>query len=130
MSAIIGHVVRILDKYRLIVDAGNNILKVGDTIEVFSSDGVVVDRNGNDLGPLVLVKDRLEVIQVEDKYSICEKTEIRTVKKTAISELVMSPLLRETTETKRVPLCVNESDIQPMPKAANQINVGDPVRKS
>lgn len=130
MKEPVGHVIRILDNYRLIIDAGCSLLKEGDTIEVFLRRGNITDPQGNDLGPLIIVKDRLEVTQTEDYYSICEKKQNKTIKKPPFSELVVSPLLREQTEIKRVPLNVDESAISPIDNVSMKIEIGDCVRKT
>lgn len=130
MSEAIGKVIRVLDDYHVIVDAGKDVLSQGDTVEIYETKGDVVDLDGNSLGELIIVKDKLSVIQAEKKYSICEKKETVTVKRHTISEIALSPLLRETTTTKRVPLNIDVDvpiDENPIDRA---IKLGDPVRKA
>lgn len=130
MYKAIGKVIRVLDDYHIIVDAGKDVLNQGDTVEIYETKGDVVDLDGNSLGELIIVKDKLSVIQVEEKYSICEKKETVKLKRIPISEIALSPLLRESTTTKRIPLNISDNvpiDDQPFDLA---INLGDPVRKA
>lgn len=130
MYKAIGKVIRVLDDYHIIVDAGKDVLSQGDTVEIYETKGDVVDLDGNSLGELIIVKDKLSVIQVEEKYSICEKKETVKLKRIPISEIALSPLLRESTTTKRIPLNISDNvpiDDQPFDLA---INLGDPVRKA
>lgn len=130
MNSVIGRVIRILDEYHVIVDAGKNALNKGDAVEIIEANGEVIDLDGNDLGEFVLVKDSLNVIQVEEKYSICEKNETVKIKKLPISEIALSPLLRETTYTKRIPLNIN-GDISLEDHSFDlSIKLGDLVRKA
>lgn len=126
----IGKVIRVLDDYSIIVDAGKDVLHKGDWVEVIELKGDVIDLDGNNLGDLILVKDTLKVIQVEEKYSICEKKETITEKKRPISELAISPLLRETTITKRVPLNISEDVAIEEHPISLSINLGDLIRKA
>lgn len=130
MDLTIGRVIRVLDEFHIIVDAGKDVLSKGDTVEIVETKGDVIDLDGNNLGDLILVKDKLEVIQVEEKYSICEKKETVKTKRIPISEIALSPLLRESTYTKRIPLNIS-NDVQVEDHSFDlSIKLGDQVRKS
>ncbi len=120
----IGHVIRILDKYTLIIDVGSNILKVGDTVQVYGIGDVINDLSGNPLSYFVNIKDELEVIQTEDTYSVCRKDKL--VKK-EISPLFISPTL-EKAFVQRSPLNVSEDEISPIQQSDQTIHVGDAVK--
>jgi len=126
----IGKVIKIVDQYRIIINVGASALHIGDTIEIFSSGEDIIDNAGNNLGPFILLKDKLEVIQTEKLYSICEKKTTKTVSKSPLSELVTSPLLRDVTKTQRIPLNVDSDTIEPLSKMDPRINIGDFVRKA
>lgn len=69
----IGHVIRILDDYTLIVDVGAKKLSIGDMVEIYEIGDVIKDLNGEPLSYYVHIKDELEVVQVEELYSLCRK---------------------------------------------------------
>lgn len=120
----IGHVIRILDKYTLLIDAGNTKVSVGDTIQVYAIGDVIKGLDGVALSYYVYVKDELEVTQVEELYSVCEK-------KKAITRQIpfgpTSPML-EHTFTTRIQLKVNDDEVEPFGKFDNIIHVGDAVK--
>lgn len=119
----IGKVIRILDEYTLLVDAGNNILAKGVHIQVYEPIEMITAPDGTELGFYDYIKDTLEVIRVEDHFSVCCKIE-------PISKeipLVLSPLL-ETRVTERVPLKIDEKDIQSLKPKEPLIKIGDPIK--
>ncbi len=126
----IGKVIQVLDQYRIIINAGKGSVRVGNEVQVYALGGDVLDLDGSSLGQLVQVKDTLTVTQVEEKYSICEKEETRTVKRQSLSEVALSPLFRETTIVKRVPLEISEAVEIKEPPLDRSINIGDLVRKA
>lgn len=121
----IGHVIRILDKYTLLVDVGASKLSVGDTVQVYEIGDIIKDLNGNPLSYFVHIKDELEVIQTEERYSLCKKN--KTLVKKFPSVLATSPML-EHSFTERIPLKVDESELQPFNPGDNIIHVGDAVK--
>lgn len=123
----IGHVIRILDKYTLLVNVGKGDLDVGNIIQVYEIGDVIEDLNGTPLSYYVHIKDELEVIQVEDSYSMCKKN--KTVNKIFSSgaAFATSPML-ERSFVERPPLRVNESEIRPLSIGDNSIHVGDAIK--
>lgn len=119
----IGHVIRILGKYKLIIDADSSKVSVGDTIQVYEVGDIIKGLDGNPLGYYIHVKDELEVIQTEDSYSLCQKN--KTV--TKMPSFAASPML-ERTLTARLPLNVDENEIQPLKQYSDKIHVGDAVK--
>lgn len=119
----IGKVIRILDKYTLLVDVGSDILEVGSRIQVYEPIEMIKASDGTDLGFYNYIKDTLDVIRVEEHFSVCKKNE--SVSKTV--SLVLSPLLeRQVTES--IPLKIDENDIQSLNPKEPLIKVGDPIR--
>lgn len=125
----IGTVIRILDKFRLIVDAGKGKLSVGDRIQVYAPDNgeIIFDLDKKPLAHYVHIKDELVVIQVEDCFSICEKQKPLSAY-SAGKQLSLSPLLGHGL-TPREPLNVNEEEMCPLEDYDRKIHVGDPVKK-
>ncbi len=119
----IGKVIRILDKYTLLVDAGNDTLTVGSRIQVYEPVEMIKALDGSELGFYNYIKDTLDVIRVEDHFSVCRKS--GTVPK-AVS-FVLSPLL-EHRISEDVPLKINESDVQALSPKEPLIRIGDPVK--
>jgi hypothetical protein len=122
----IGQVIRILDEYTVIINAGKDKLKVDDIIKVYSTGEEIEDIDGSVLGYYSFIKDELKVVQVEDNYSICKKD--KTTIKSIGSSIALSPML-DSTIAVREPLKVNESEISPIKQKADPfIHIGDPVR--
>ena len=126
MATHIGKVIRIVDPFTLIINAGDNDVSVGDTIQIYETFEPIEDLDGTILGDLVYVKDELEVIQVESRYAICKKE--KTVTKTVSLGLSLSPLL-EHTYTEKVSLPVNSEEFTPFPSFNKTIHIGDNARK-
>ena len=53
----IGHVIRILDEYTLLIDVGRSQLSVDDEIEIYELGDPIRDINGNFLSEYIHVKD-------------------------------------------------------------------------
>lgn len=70
------HIAAILNEYEIVINAGFNAgLSKGDKIEIFEVGDDIIDTANNDenLGPLLFVKDTLQIVFVDEKYSICQK---------------------------------------------------------
>ena len=118
----VGNVIRILDNRTLVVNTGKEKLTVGKIIQVYEPGEPLTNIDGTVLCSLDYIKDELEVIQVEEKYSICQK--MKTFYKPIT--LSLSPLLGKSTEY--VPLNVDENDIQELNPKDLMIRIGDPIK--
>ena len=121
----VGKVIRIIDKYTIIIDAGSRSLSVGQTVQVYETGEPIKDLDGNVLDKYYHIKDELEVIQVEETYSICRKNKI--IKKTSENVFTLSPLLQHE-YTERVSLSVDEKEIDPLKTFDSKIHLGDSVK--
>lgn len=119
----IGNVIRIIDSRTLLVNVGRYDLKVGQTVQVYELGEEIKDLDGRILSNYIFVKDELEVVQVEDSYSVCQKQE--TVTETY--SFALSPLL-ETKHTKYIPLNIAKNDIQELKPQDPLVRVGDPIK--
>lgn len=127
MTTCIGKVIRIVDEFTLIINAGSLSLSVGDKVQVYESGEPIVDLDGTALDEYIYVKDELEVVQVEERYSVCKKN--KTVSKRIFSPFALSPLLEQTT-TENVPMNIEESELKPLPSIDETIHVGDKVKRA
>ena len=125
-SIAIGHVIRILDNYTVIVDAGASLLKIGDSIQIYQLGEPILDLDGNELSKYIFIKDILNVIDVQDQYSICKKE--KTVPRKNPSSFVLSPLLLGEYPQEQEKLKVNESDIEPLGFIDSYIKIGDLIK--
>lgn len=125
----LGHVIRILDKFTLIIDVGKNRLSTGDKIEVYVPSDPIIGLNGDIIDTFTYVKDTLEVIRVQDNYSVCKKNKQITRSFQSFSALSsLSPML-EKSYLEQVPLEIDESEISPIsPLEDTKIHVGDLVK--
>ena len=119
----IGNVIRIIDNRTLLVNTGRGDLSVGQTIQVYVPGEEIMDLDGTVLSNYCFIKDELEVIQVEDTYSVCQKQKAITKN----ISFALSPLL-ETKRTDYIPLNIDESDIQELKPKDPLVRVGDPIK--
>lgn len=126
-SNALGHIIRILDEYTLVIDIGNRYVSNGDKIKVYQPLDDICSLDGTKLATYDHVKDILEVVDVEDNYSVCKKPAKKV--QSPLSKLALSPLL-EATETTRPKLNVDEASIKPLPEHDDIIRLGDPIKKA
>lgn len=119
----IGNVIRIIDNRTLLVNVGRDDLSVGQTIQVYEPGEKIIDLDGAILSNYNFIKDELEVIQVEDTYSVCQKQKIITKN----ISFALSPLL-ETKKTEYIPLNIDESEIQELKPKDPLVRIGDPIK--
>lgn len=120
----LGHVIRIIDEYTIIVDAGANALSVDDFIQIYQPCDYIYDLDGNVLSEYFCIKDELKVIDVQEKYSVCRKVKEKVVQ---TSRLILSPLL-ETQHRITEKLSVESSELQPLEPIDMKIHVGDFIK--
>lgn len=118
----IGNVIRITDNRTIIINVGENILHIGSKIKVYESLDPLYNPDGSELCIFEYTKDTLEVIEVNEFYSICQKQESETH---SPMQLALSPLLQQT---EYIPLNVNLEEINPIEPKDPRIHVGDPVK--
>ncbi len=121
----LGHVIRIIDRYTIIVDVGKHKLSVGDIIQVYSLGEPLIGLDGKELCKYVFVKDTLDVIDVQDRYSVCKKNK-EVIHKISHS-IPLSPLL-EQTYTEYETLNVDSNEIQHMAQIDSKIHIGDLIK--
>ena len=120
----LGHVVRIIDQYTVIVDVGANNLSVDDFIQIYQPGDSIYDLEGNVLSEYFYIKDELKVIDVQEKYSVCQKAKEKVVQS---SRLILSPLL-ETQQWTAKKLSVEANEIQPLEPIDMKIHSGDFIK--
>lgn len=68
------NVINIIDEYTIIINAGyKDHISIGDKIRVYSEGEEIFDLDGKKLGVIDITKDKLEVVEVFEKFSICKK---------------------------------------------------------
>lgn len=124
---VLGHVVQIIDKYTLIVDVGKPRLSIDDKIQVYTLGDSILGLDGKELCKFIHVKDTLDVIDVQEKYSVCKKnkTVIRTISAPQIGPT--SPMLEHKYE-EHPPLLVDDSEIMPLSPSDTKVHVGDLIK--
>lgn len=123
----IGHVIRIIDKYTVIIDVGKDSLSLGKKVQIYALGDPLYNLSGEEISRFVHVKDTLKVTDVQSGYSVCKKLKTMT-RKTGFS-LALSPLLEadEEYETPEV-LNVIETEIEALSPVDPMIHVGDAVK--
>ena len=72
----IGKVIRIIDDTEIIINAGEDILTVGDKITIYAIGDEITDLNGTNLGYYECDKATLTVATTTQHYSICKTEKI------------------------------------------------------
>ena len=119
----IGQVLRIIDNRTVIVSTTKPDLHVNDKIIIYEPSEPIFDLAGNKLCNYEYTKDKLDVIEVNEHYSICQKNEI---KKRTSNIFEVSPILSTTKLYK--PLNVDEDNIEPFEIKNRTILKGDPIK--
>ena len=120
----LGHVIRIIDEYTVIVDVGANALSVDDFIQIYQPRDYIYDLEGNVLSEYFCIKDELKVLDVQEKYSVCRKVKEKIIQ---ASRLILSPLL-ETQHQVIEKLSVDTNEIQPLTPIDMKVHVGDFIK--
>lgn len=119
----IGQVVRILDKYSILVSTIRTV-KIDDTVQVFDVGEDLTGLNGESLGKYIYVKATLSVVQVEPRYCIC-----KTLVEEKVRPLLSTPFTDITRTVKlQHPLSIQEEDINKVPEINMYVKIGDKVR--
>lgn len=85
----------------------------------------LIGLDGKELCKYVFVKDTLDVIDVQDRYSVCKKNK-EVIHKISHS-IPLSPLL-EQTYTEYETLNVDSNEIQHMAQIDSKIHIGDLIK--
>ena len=137
MSKETYHVAAILDSYHVIIAAGSNYdLSVGTKIEIFVEGDEILDPiSGESLGRINMVKETLEIVQIDQKYSICQKIveEERTIPGPLSSIGSLARMGdRTVTERRVVQMNVDETNMLEsaikLPSERKKIFIGDKAR--
>lgn len=123
-------IVKIIDEFRVVVNAGADDLKEGTVLEVFEAGNEITDPDtGENLGTLDFIKAKLYVEDVLPKMCICRNYYTCSISTglAAISKSLSEYASRETIKE----LNVNSEDISGGYDNVNKkISVGDKVRES
>jgi hypothetical protein len=71
------HIVKIINEYKVVVDAGKDMVKVGDRLKIIGAkENIINPITGKDLGVLYLSKAKIEVSEVYEKMCVCRPAEV------------------------------------------------------
>lgn len=118
-------IVKIIDEYKVVVNAGSNdLIKPNDRLEVYQPGQEVTDpETGESLGTLDFVKAKLRVVDVFPKMCVCENHDTR-------QQSVFVNFSQSFTYEEKLPLNVQTTDISGGYEGIDKkIKVGDLVRK-
>ena len=123
----IGHIIKIIDEYSVIIDLGNNIVNKNDMVYIYEKNNAVKDLKGNIIGRYDICKGKLCVTEAYNNFSVCEALPSVTDKYTALyNHLALSPLLESSTKRKK--LNIDPSIINKIKTEDNAIRIGDIVK--
>lgn len=115
-------IVKIIDEYKVVVNAGINDVIENSTLEVYEPGVEVFDPDTNEsLGTLDYIKAKLKVVDVLPKMCICENRDGEKLK--SLDSLI------NLTYMQKVPLNIDSKDISGgFEEISKKIKVGDLVR--
>ena len=119
-------IVKIIDEYRVVVNAGSNYsVREDDIFEVYQPGQEITDpETGESLGMLDYVKAKLRVVDVFPKMCVCENRDTK-------QKSLLMPLSQNWTYEEKMPLKVLTTDISGGYEGIDKkIKVGDLVRES
>ena len=119
-------IVKIIDEYRVVVNAGSNYsVREDDIFEVYQPGQEITDpETGESLGMLDYVKAKLRVVDVFPKMCVCENRDTK-------QKSLLMPLSQNWTYEEKMPLKVLTTDIYGGYEGIDKkIKVGDLVRES
>lgn len=118
------YVISFPDKYSIIISAGknNSNLTVGDEVKIYEAGEEVIDLDGQVLGKYEFVKDVLEVINVSEYYSVCQK--FSTTTESPMTKAFMPFFEQKVTKTNKA-LSINPEQIDNWGQKSDYINKGD-----
>ena len=119
----IGQVLQVIDNTTLLFSY-YCFLHVGDTIAIYEPCDPIKDIDGTVIDHYEFIKDKLEIIDVADRYCVAQKKEYMS--KTASFATAISPILEKR---ELIPLNVDASIIKPITIKNKKIQIGDPVKK-
>ena len=64
----IGHIIKIIDEYSVIIDLGNNIVNKNDMVYIYEKNNAVKDLKGNIIGRYDICKGKLCVTEVYNNF--------------------------------------------------------------
>lgn len=111
-----NEVIKILDQFAILIDYGSRDGAIkGDKVRVFIKGKEVYDNKGEFLGTLDIIKDELEIVEVYEYFSVCEKIErtSKTIVRNPFEIHKISDLMKKTeveTNVKKLPLNVNKEE--------------------
>lgn len=123
---IMAKVVKIIDKYTVIIDAGyKNGVSSGMKFVIYSEGDEIQDLDGASLGNVEFPKAQVEITHVQEKMSVA---------KSATFEVTYNPLVDiatalEFSYSTRKELPVSPDSIEKVAQVDNTIRVGDKVRQ-
>ena len=118
----IGQVLQVINNTTLLFSY-YGFVHVGDTIAVYEVCDQIKYIDGTVIDNYEFIKDKLEIIDVADRYCVAQKKEYMSKPIVA----AISPILENREEL--IPLNVDSSIIKPITVKNKKIQIGDPVKK-
>lgn len=123
---IMATVVKIIDEYTVIIDAGyKEGVSFGMNFVIYAEGEEIQDLNGNSLGKLEFPKARVEVTHVQEKLSIAKSIEERVY--TSVEQIAKA--LEGFSYSSRKELPVNKGSVERVALVDMKVKVGDKVRQ-
>lgn len=138
------YVVAILDESTILINFGRDdndeysrmsldefTVKVGDTVEIISPGPEIIDPlTQKSLGYYDHVKEKLEIVEMQENFSKCQKIETITTSTPNIFDLTKSLQGNVKTEKYAKSININKEQITKLEvnDSSNIINIGDPIK--
>lgn len=126
IGEITGKVVKIPNEYTIVINLGDSFVRKGTKLIIYEEGTDIIDPDTKEkLGRFDLTKDTVEVVEVYDAYSVCQKIEY--IEEEGGILRALSPMMTKKTTQKTI-LKLDVLDNENLSLQEPQIRIGDPVK--
>ncbi|MEG2651577.1 MAG: hypothetical protein RSA63_11950, partial [Eubacterium sp.] len=118
--------VKIPNEYTIVINLGDSFVRKGTKLIIYEEGTDIIDPDTKEkLGRFDLTKDTVEVVEVYDAYSVCQKIEY--IEEEGGILRALSPMMTKKTTQKTI-LKLDVLDNENLSLQEPQIRIGDPVK--
>lgn len=133
VNPIKGQIISILNEYEVIINKGSKVgLKEGDRFVIYEEGEEIFDLNETSLGKLEIVKGKVKIEHVQEKFSICSAYKVKTNPSPALTNALSMALMSQSKligDSELIPLNVDQADLVNLKMEPKKIKIGDIVKQ-
>lgn len=133
-KAIEGRIIKIVDEFTVVIDKGKKDgVEERDRFIIYDEGDEIFDLEGNSLGKLEIVKGKVRVQHVQEKFSVCKGYKEKFIRRSpsAYQSLIssMSVFSNFEVEEELIPLDIDEKDTSALNTEPKPVIIGDLVKQ-